>query len=619
MKFSELKKSYLLSKKLAKLNVDALHRKESSDCPVIVSLTSIPSRFDVINLTVRSVLNGTIKPEKVVLWLHESHKGSLPESLELLQGNKFEIKFSTLDSPHLKLVETLALYPNKVIVTCDDDLLYEPEWLQRLYQDHLEFPTDVLAHECRAISYDEQGPPQPYSYWYREHISLASYDGLMPLGFGGVLYPPGCFHEDVLNSNLYLNLTPKADDLWFKMMSLLKGTSARLTSRPVKTPAKTLNSQTVNLRDQNINQDGNRTQWVALADHYQLNPFLPFAINQANLPKQTNESSTPIDVVITWVNGEDPVHAKKMNDYLAEKGMQRPKSAHPTRYSDCGELAYSVASILKFAPWVRYIHIVTDAQQPAICDWIKNTPYADKIKLVDHKQIFEGYEQHLPTFNTRSISAALWRIPGIADSFIYMNDDFFIIKPVIPSDFFADEKGSKVVLRGKWHKSNAIGRFINSIKRKKQDKLQAKGQQQRPRYSQAQKLSAAIAGFNDKVFKVEHNPHPMHKSTLMNHAKANEQMFNEQLSHRFRSTEQYIVESLAAHLELAANNAEINNQYKSFLLTPEKLSRKRIKWQLKKAKKDQRAVFACIQNIDKATPRSQEQIFTWLRNQIGTL
>jgi len=118
-----------------------------------------------------------------------------------------------------------------------------------------------------------------------------------------------------------------------------------------------------------------------------------------------------------------------------------------------------------------------------------------------------------------------------------------------------------------------------------------------------------MAGFENKCFKLEYNPHPMRKPSLLNYANENADAFDNQLSHRFRSTEQYIVESLSAHLELAAHKTVIDNKYKTFQLTPEKLSRKRIKWQLKKAKADKRAVFACIQNIDKTTPRSREQIF----------
>src|SRR5437868_13546377 len=80
--------------------------------------------------------------------------------------------------------------------------------------------------------------------------------------------------------------------------------------------------------------------------------------------------------------------------------------------------------------------------------WIAQTPFADKIKLVDHKDIFVGNEHCLPTFNTRSITSLLWKIPDLADQFIFLNDDFIVVRPVQPEDFFRE---SKMVLRGSWH------------------------------------------------------------------------------------------------------------------------------------------------------------------------
>jgi hypothetical protein len=50
---------------------------------------------------------------------------------------------------------------------------------------------------------------------------------LLPLGVGGVLYPPGILHSEVVNAGVFLNICPTADDIWFKAMSLLKGVACR--------------------------------------------------------------------------------------------------------------------------------------------------------------------------------------------------------------------------------------------------------------------------------------------------------------------------------------------------------------------------------------------------------
>ena len=273
MKLKELPGSLWRAFQLNRISVEALQDSSAPSLPIIVSFTSIPSRFHVIHLTVRSILAGTHKPEKIVLWLHESLQHHIPLSLSKLLGSRFEICYVSDDCPHLKLVRSLQAFPDKLIVTCDDDLMYAPNWLNALYQEHLQHPENIIANECRAIAYDETGKIRPYSDWHNENKGGASYDAILPLGYAGVLYPPHCFHEDVCNADLYLKLAPKADDLWFKAMSYLKGTAARQAYRPVAKPIPIVNSQSVSLKATNVKQDGNRLQWQAIAQHYALPTF----------------------------------------------------------------------------------------------------------------------------------------------------------------------------------------------------------------------------------------------------------------------------------------------------------------------------------------------------------
>ncbi len=153
------------------------------------------------------------------------------------------------------------------------------------------------------------------------------------------------------------------------------------------------------------------------------------------------------DAVITWVDGADPQHRERLATYLAERGGERPRAAHSTRFNDAGEIDWCVASILRFAPWFRRIHIVTDGQVPALVARLAGTPWAERIAIVDHRDIFAGFEQHLPTFNSRAIISLLWRTPGLADQFVYFNDDMALLRPIDESDFFRD---GRVVLRGQW-------------------------------------------------------------------------------------------------------------------------------------------------------------------------
>ena len=47
-------------------------------------------------------------------------------------------------------------------------------------------------------------------------------------------------------------------------------------------------------------------------------------------------------------------------------------------------------------------------------------------------------EKYLPTFNANTIELNLHRIEGLAEQFVYFNDDMFITDHVKPEDFFRD-------------------------------------------------------------------------------------------------------------------------------------------------------------------------------------
>ena len=86
-----------------------------------------------------------------------------------------------------------------------------------------------------------------------------------------------------------------------------------------------------------------------------------------------------------------------------------------------------------------------------------------KVKIIDHKVIFKGFEEFLPVFNSNSIETMVYKIPDLSEHFIYFNDDLFLIKETKPSDFFRD---GNPVLRGKWSRFDAdlvykkVGSFL---------------------------------------------------------------------------------------------------------------------------------------------------------------
>lgn len=282
MKLKELPTSLMTAWRLNRMDVAQLHQPSAEILPIIVSLTSIPSRLPIIHLTIRSLLAQSHKPQKIVLWLNEQLQQQIPASLKKLIGPLFEIRYVDLTCSHRKLIHALDAFPETTIVTCDDDLMYNANWLKPLYDDHVQFPRDIIAHECRVIAYDAAGKVKPYREWKLATQAGFTSEWLMPIGFGGVLYPPHCLHADATNRELFLRLTPKADDLWFKAMSYRAGTRTRRCSYAMPKPIPIAGSQKVSLKKTNVRQDGNYLQWVALVDYFSLTPAQQQASSEAD-------------------------------------------------------------------------------------------------------------------------------------------------------------------------------------------------------------------------------------------------------------------------------------------------------------------------------------------------
>ena len=148
--------------------------------------------------------------------------------------------------------------------------------------------------------------------------------------------------------------------------------------------------------------------------------------------RKEKKPSFPIDVVYTWVDGNDPQWAVKKAYWQKKYGIYQPYAVSAARYRDREELKYSLRSVEENIPWVRTIFIVTDNQIPK---WL-NTSHP-KIRIVDHKDIFPA--DALPVFNSSAIETRLPFIPGLAEHFIYFNDDMFVNKPLTPDFFFTKE------------------------------------------------------------------------------------------------------------------------------------------------------------------------------------
>lgn len=146
----------------------------------------------------------------------------------------------------------------------------------------------------------------------------------------------------------------------------------------------------------------------------------------------------PVDLVYTWVDGRDPAWLRRRAGVLGEEVMAQASvdAAIDARFASRDELRYSLRSVQMFANWVNRIWIVTDQQVPS---WLLQD---ERARVVDHREIYAD-PSVLPVYNSHSIESQLHHIPGLAEHYLYLNDDMLFAAPVQPEDFFHGNRTSK--------------------------------------------------------------------------------------------------------------------------------------------------------------------------------
>ena len=266
MKLKHLPESIFTSLKYRLTSTQKLIEPKGNELDVVVSLTAIPSRFRILDLTLASLFDQNPKPKYIYLWINEKHMDLIPRRVKKLEGEILKIRPTSLHTAHKKLIHSLKAHPNLPVVTCDDDVLYRKNWLNMLVESHKLHPKDVIAHRGRTISYDENNNLKPYEDWH--FLPDAALELFIPIGVNGVLYPPKCFGELIHNDKLFMELAPKSDDLWFKAVQLVEGVKARKADESPKPPIPIPGTQKISLRNLNVKQGMNDIQWKNLIDHF---------------------------------------------------------------------------------------------------------------------------------------------------------------------------------------------------------------------------------------------------------------------------------------------------------------------------------------------------------------
>lgn len=173
---------------------------------MIISLTSFPPRFGTLGRSLRCLLNQSVTPDMVILWVSEADKLLLPTKVMKLRAEGLEIRTCPDWRSLKKIAPVVQAFPDAFIATADDDLYYPRDWLKSM----------IAAFDGSIVARKARNP-----LWCGDHyapISKWPLDGangiLSMLSGAGVIFPPKSLHPDVADYASFARLSPTCDDIW---------------------------------------------------------------------------------------------------------------------------------------------------------------------------------------------------------------------------------------------------------------------------------------------------------------------------------------------------------------------------------------------------------------------
>lgn len=242
--------------------------KKTRCVDVVVSLTSFPARIGYVYMTIESLLRQTVIPGKIILWLSKEQfptEETVPERLNKLQNEVFQIRYVDGDiRSHKKYYYSFQEFPEKTVITVDDDIVYPPQLVEELLSVSQICPDCIIANVVHKLTYSN-GVLNNYRQW-GEAKPYDKTDNVQ-IGYGGVLYPPSCLYKDCLNLELSQKLAPLADDLWLNAMARLNGTPVVKTTN-IKAFLPIVIPNNKNLFSTNVSSSKNDEQLHQIRKHY---------------------------------------------------------------------------------------------------------------------------------------------------------------------------------------------------------------------------------------------------------------------------------------------------------------------------------------------------------------
>lgn len=253
---------------------NGITKEQYGDSQIIVSLTTHGKRIYDVHATIESIMQGSVKPNKIVLWISEDYRNTiLPLTLQKQKNRGLEIKYCKDIRSYTKLIYALKMYPDASIVTIDDDIIYPHDLLEHLVNAHLESPDCICANWIREYPRNLGENYMSILKWKQLFDATEISERYFFEGFAGVLYPPYSLDLEVFNERVFMDICKYADDVWFNAMALKAGIKVKYAWKHYSIASFCENEDVQCVALQNVNNNGevlNDIQIKAVFNKYDL-------------------------------------------------------------------------------------------------------------------------------------------------------------------------------------------------------------------------------------------------------------------------------------------------------------------------------------------------------------
>ena len=241
------------------------NRKKSVQ--ITVSLASYEARYSFLKYTLMNLLTQSLKPNEIIVVLDPNKKHSLPKTLSRFE--KYGVRFidAKEDYRSYKKYVPLALEPTRLFAIYDDDNFIRKSSLRALYKQWLKTPECLVGH--RGVELKRRGDSfTKYEEWKHSiEGGEPSLELLITTG-AGTLFGINSLNSSVWKPEIFMKISPTADDLWILFVAsaynIKRVLTGSLSSFQISWKIENINS----LWHENVSLGGNDRQLELLNEYF---------------------------------------------------------------------------------------------------------------------------------------------------------------------------------------------------------------------------------------------------------------------------------------------------------------------------------------------------------------